>query len=832
MANADVPLEVVLIGHLIRHVMLVPDEHGDRYTGHVREATTPLLSDMITEALVERLEQTTAPPSTEPSTAISEHADNSARQDPTEANNRKEALLPYPKPTFVPSTDSFATLREAETRAVTRFGELHSVLDAFPSGSSKSKQETKVLRVRYEQLATTVVVPNAQGGSPEEDGLKYVEWLVKTVKTAVQANDNKAQRIMLLYDHSPYFREILEEWSKASDENDRRFSELACSCGAGLVLAINDAFDASWVRLVQRLTSASVKDCTDLRNRSIAVVSADALRKGGSLIMELGAFESSVRDVVLRLNDSPLKLLKDVCRHLVVVFRETGAMCLDHDTGEGSVTYAPNSDRHAQLHPSSYGAMPGKFTTMVTSVIRELSWSAVTKKPTASLVEKPWDIGGALRMGVAAYNLHFSKGFTKPEGNTTCRPIDDLKHVLNVTRRETAIKDTADVKGAEYLLTTVSFNALLVATRNWQRTDAHFDACRGSTDDEDGKLIDLVQKGLEVVFRHEPGPQQATVNAKPDARITVPYAPFGKLKLFESDEIESLNSLAKLIDKYLNSPTWRTPLSIAVFGQPGSGKSFSVKEVLQRVSPDRKSDPLTFNMAQFVSVDQLTEAFHKVQDKALASSEVPLVIFDEFDAAVDDRPLGWLKYFLAPMQDGVFMGKSEEYRVGRAIFLFSGGISERYADFSKETGANAKSAKLPDFVSRLRGHLDVGGINPLSDEEAKLPVARLIRLRRAVVLRSMLDQHASAIIRASGGGQRVARISENLIRAFLHTRKYVHGVRSMEAVIQMSRFIDGQFVPASLPTYRQLEMHVDQASFLEKLREPVFSSQTLSEKTP
>jgi hypothetical protein len=47
----------------------------------------------------------------------------------------------------------------------------------------------------------------------------------------------------------------------------------------------------------------------------------------------------------------------------------------------------------------------------------------------------------------------------------------------------------------------------------------------------------------------------------------------------------------------------------------------------------------------------LTAAFHQAQDRALAE-EVPLVFFDEFDSSLNKEPYGWLKYFLAPMEDG------------------------------------------------------------------------------------------------------------------------------------------------------------------------------------
>jgi hypothetical protein len=275
-----------------------------------------------------------------------------------------------------------------------------------------------------------------------------------------------------------------------------------------------------------------------------------------------------------------------------------------------------------------------------------------------------------------------------------------------------------------------------------------------------------------------------------------------------------------LIRKYLETSEWTIPLSIAVFGRPGSGKSTAIKQIIKSINPRRKSDPLTFNLAQFSSVDQLTEAFHQVQDQVLSSTEVPLIIFDEFDSCFDGHHLGWLKFFLAPMQDGLFRGKTGDYRVGRAIFLFSGGTSYNFKQFNgKKPGNNSaendhldtinKDAKLNDFISRLRGYLDVLGIN---EENEEFPPDRLIKLRRAILLRALLEKHAESIFQIAKD-KKIADIHDDVIQAFLNTKTYKYEVRSMEAVIQMSRWINGQFVPASLPSRSQLENHVDIESF-------------------
>ena len=98
-------------------------------------------------------------------------------------------------------------------------------------------------------------------------------------------------------------------------------------------------------------------------------------------------------------------------------------------------------------------------------------------------------------------------------------------------------------------------------------------------------------------------------------------------------------------------------------------------------------------------------------------------------------------------------------------------------------------------------------INEYDDKEILIKPLPLTRLRRAIILRSLLEEYAKAIFVSYASGDKHARINHRVVTAFLDQEKYVHGVRSMEAIIQMSRWIDGQFVAASLPSEGQLVMH-------------------------
>jgi hypothetical protein len=120
----------------------------------------------------------------------------------------------------------------------------------------------------------------------------------------------------------------------------------------------------------------------------------------------------------------------------------------------------------------------------------------------------------------------------------------------------------------------------------------------------------------------------------------VPIGRFGGLQTVDRREIEALHSIQNLLREYCDQPQKR-PLSIAVFGPPGSGKSFGVEQVAKSVRPGLV-DVKTFNLSQFGRAEELLAALHQVRDIGL-QGKLPLVFWDEFDTAFDGAPLGWLR---------------------------------------------------------------------------------------------------------------------------------------------------------------------------------------------
>jgi hypothetical protein len=292
----------------------------------------------------------------------------------------------------------------------------------------------------------------------------------------------------------------------------------------------------------------------------------------------------------------------------------------------------------------------------------------------------------------------------------------------------------------------------------------------------------------------------------------VPIGNFGKLKTVDRNEIESFHSIKNLMREYIESESYTRPLSIAVFGSPGSGKSFGITEIAKSIASGR-IEILKFNLSQFDSKSDLISAFHKVRDLAL-EGKIPLVFFDEFDSDFNGK-LGWLKYFLEPMQDGKFMERETMHPIGRSIFVFAGGINNTFERFSGEDADDAatmdleeertyKDAKRPDFTSRLCGYVNIRGPNQRGSDDT------VFVIRRAMLLRSLLEQKVDNLF----DSRKHLRIDDGVLRALINVKSYKHGTRSIEAIIDMS-MLNGRrsWEQAYLPAKEQLKLHLDEESF-------------------
>jgi hypothetical protein len=502
-------------------------------------------------------------------------------------------------------------------------------------------------------------------------------------------------------------------------------------------------------------------------DRVILVINADHLREAGVNLSRQLSWERTAKDFVWQMACNPwLTPLANV-RHLVVRFGLDAAIYYSSGPrgARADLNFDPSqveggfADQHG-------GQMQGYADAFVAALARKLACAGPANKPVATLPV----MAAGLQAGLAAARQLLRLGY----GAAADIPAFPSPAIFAPAPASAAFARVA-IPGP-------------IAAEPPDPT--YWSILKDLPGADLEKLAeDLVRRG------------------KSDALRGMPVGQFGKLRTADRAEIEGFRSLRNLVDEYLSGTTGR-PLSVAVFGSPGSGKSFSVTQVAESVAGNRKITRLEFNLSQFRSLDDLCRAFHRVRDTVLEGA-TPLVFFDEFDSAFEGE-LGWLKYFLAPMQDGQFREGETPHPIGRAIFVFAGGTSSSFEEFSRagvdtETAARFRGVKGPDFVSRLRGYVNILGLNPTDDGDAEYV------LRRAMLLRSLIERKAPQLLDSGSN----VRIDDGVLRALLRVPLYKHGARSLEAILDMS-LLAGQsrWDPAALPPAEQLALHVDAELFL------------------
>jgi hypothetical protein len=489
--------------------------------------------------------------------------------------------------------------------------------------------------------------------------------------------------------------------------------------------------------------------------RLIVVLNAEDLRAEGIALSRHLSWERTAEDFVCELGSNGKLDTLVTCAHLIVRFDCDGVIHHRGRSAEKPVLYFDPAHAEGGFLNACGGGMMGMT-------------AAFTAGLAAALADDPKDsIAAGIRRGMTMAHRLAEAGFRADAQDAPDYP------------RALAVADKPELTIA----------ALPIPSKRIA------DGAKWSILDD--TLGDPAAVARRVVVE---GPEKALTH--------VPVATFGKLVTADRRETESFRAIGNLLREYLSTPQ-KKPISIGVFGPPGAGKSFGVEQVAAYAAQGRKVELLEFNLSQFTALADLNAALHLVRDCAL-SGAIPLVFFDEIDTDFE-VPLGWLRYFLAPMQDGKFREGGHAHPLGQAIFVFAGGTRSSFAEFAEPMGLALNddkrtkfiAAKGPDFASRLRGHVDILGPNPVEND-------RMYPIRRALLLRSLIERREKKLM---WGGR--LNVDEGVLNALLTIPAYRHGIRSMEAVLAMSELTgQSQFQRAALPPDDQLGLHVDAKAFM------------------
>ena len=504
--------------------------------------------------------------------------------------------------------------------------------------------------------------------------------------------------------------------------------------------------------------------------RLVVVVSADDLRAEphGLNISRRLSWERTAKDFVWQTACNAHLMTLAACANLIVRFGIDGAI---HYVRRGGQVSAQLYYDPLRAEDGFYDECPGKMVGLTSAFVAGLTLK-IAEQGLAG-------IGAGIREGIAASRRLLLSGFGPVAQDR--EPDYQLAELFIPAEREGTVADVAIPQPSS----------------------------NESPDPESWCILkDIGQFSLEDTA------EQIVFHGENRALRNVPVGKFGDLKTVDRSEIESFRSIQNILGEYVKKLDVTRPLSIAVFGPPGAGKSFGVTQVAESIAKD-KIKKIEFNVAQFRAQQDLVSALHKVRDMALEGI-IPLVFFDEFDSVFEGH-LGWLKYFLAPMQDGKFRDGESMHPVGKAIFVFAGGTAKTLDVFSGRdlTGSKAKlfeeqfrKSKGPDFISRLRGYVDILGPNPVHEQDF------FYMIRRAMLLRSMLERSSYRNKLFDRTGK--MRIDRGVLRAFLKVPVYEHGTRSLECIIDMSTLRGRKsYEQAALPPFQQLQLHVDADAFMK-----------------
>ncbi len=292
----------------------------------------------------------------------------------------------------------------------------------------------------------------------------------------------------------------------------------------------------------------------------------------------------------------------------------------------------------------------------------------------------------------------------------------------------------------------------------------------------------------------------ASLDAYPVARKgaealgNVPVLSIDKdLVVVDRSEIEAYMNFGAILRHYRWSQD-RRPLSLAVFGPPGSGKSFGVKKLAPRML-GTENTVLEYNLSLVKNESLLIDFFHEIQHFGLRG-KMPFVFWDEFDTPLDGQQFGWLRRFLAPMQDGEFQDGVQRHGLGRCVFVFAGGSVHTRNQFVNAV-VGLVALKGPDFLSRIRGFLEMRGLGNQTAHNAS-------RVRRAMTLHLLLRKHAPSL--ADGNGE--LRIDKDVFDWFMRA-EYKYDFRSMEQVVRSCTIAGSTHLTSDcLPPHDILSAHV------------------------
>ena len=347
-------------------------------------------------------------------------------------------------------------------------------------------------------------------------------------------------------------------------------------------------------------------------DRRIVVISVDDLRNMDASISRGLSWERTALDLVWQLlNTDRLTELRD-CPHLIVRFGLNGAVYWQRTSPtekQGAqyrawLVYDPSAIEGTAEHEHE-GEMVGygsAFTAALTGKLAQVDSNDLVPVKSSDGTLKPADciecIASGIEAGLLASRrlLKFGYGHVPKDEQTrlTWRPAYPSEELFSPAAKKEPFFACEPIP---------IIPATIVPDRGyWRLLYSIFEGKRQLLH----TAVALTATGAKP---NSPAEKQAA-----DLLKRVPTAVFAKaLRTHDRREIENYRALYSLMLDYIGHNAPPRPLNIAVFGPPGAGKSFGVKQVAKALSQLRGPRPietLTFNLSQYETPQQLADAFH------------------------------------------------------------------------------------------------------------------------------------------------------------------------------------------------------------------------------
>jgi len=576
-------------------------------------------------------------------------------------------------------------------------------------------------------------------------------------------------------------------WSFAREGSDKK-------CPDWIVLKLTGPIGQS--ALWDEITS-------QCKNNLVVIVPAEELRRRDVRLSRGLSWEATAEDLAAELRGNPQLKPMLKARHLIVTFQSDGAFWVDNNSeGAKSLLVFDASRAEGEWSESQgKGGAFGYLSCLTAAVVRELCLPSDKSVPDKI---KP-DLEAALGAGLGA-----------------SRELRQIGH------GEVVLGDKEPKPG-------FPFDKIVAKIR---QPEAKFVSALIPQGERKRGSWMMLDEWQVLAQRKRPHYEAALAVAVlgPEALERFPVAQFGKYQTVDRKEIESLRTIRQLINNYLKEDRPEKPLNLGVFGPPGSGKTYIVKQIAKAVGIG-KEDVLLFNLSQFKDADDICGAFHQIRDKALKGA-TPFVFWDEFDS----QGYRWLQYLLAPMEDGEFQDGQITHPLGKCIFAFAGATSATFDKFGpinpSQLEENQQShldekgrmrelekawkdfvlAKGPDFKSRLVAFLNLLGMNrrQLCDQRCEVEDGRrrweddpsdlCFPIRRALFMRSLFNLKKRERL----------QLDLSVVRALLEIPIYKGAGRSLQFLCtHLKKNSSGRPARSSLPGYELLDMHVNAEEFWE-----------------